>query len=34
MTDLENIAKQDITRFVADNIHGNTFTKKEKKIKK
>ncbi len=30
MTYLENIAKQDVTRFVADDIPGNTLTTEEK----
>ncbi len=30
MTYLENIAKQDITRFVVDNIPGNTYATEEK----
>ncbi len=33
MTYLENIAKQDITRFVVEDIHGNTLTTEEKNQK-
>ncbi len=32
MTYLENIAKQDITRFVTDDMPGNTVTTEEKNL--
>ncbi len=34
VTYLENIAKQGVTRFIADDIAGNNLTTQEKKSKK